>query len=184
MKDKLQKLLRFIHDNLRPRRFFQRFRKQMYAFLALFIIVLLQSTLLNYFRIFNVKPDAILASLVIYVNFFNLGWSLFFAFLGGIFKDAFSVFSFGFNTITCILWIILARQVSRRLSFENNFIRSGLLCLIILLNNLTLQSIMLVLGRHIVMADLLKVAAIESIFTLILAMPLYRFFVYLFMDKQ
>ena len=159
-----------------------RHHQYIYGLLALFIIALMQSTLLNYFRIFNVKPDAILAALVIFVAFFNLRWSVSFAFLGGVFRDIFSILPFGLNTSLCILWIILAKQISRRLSMENELTRSAILCLIIILNSLALQSILFIVDRPIVMGVFFRIASIESILTLLLALPMYRLFARLFMD--
>ena len=167
-------------------RFFQRplkrYRKQIYAVSVLLIITLLQATFFNYVLIFNLKPDAILAALVIFVPFFSLRWSVTFAFLGGIFRDIFSILPFGNNVIICILWIILAKQIFRRLSIENNFIRITMLCLIILLNNFTIQSILFILGKPIVIGSFLRIVSIESALTLLLALPMYRLFVHLFMD--
>lgn len=161
----------------------KRYRQQIYGLLVLFVIALLESTLFNYFRIFNVKPDAILAALVLFVPFFSLRWLFVFALFGGIYRDIFSILPFGCNAIICILWIILAKQISRRLSVENNLIRSTMLCLIILLNNLTLQFLLFVLDRPIVIGSFLRIVSIESIFTLLLALPMYRFFVYLFSSQ-
>ena len=161
-------------------RIFRRYHQKIYGLLILSIIALLQATFLNYFRIINVKPDAILATLIIFVHFFSLGWLVVFALFAGIFRDIFSILPFGFNVIISILWVILAKQISRRLSIENNFIRSTMLFLIILLNNLFLQSLLFVLDRPIAMGIFLKTASLESIFTLLLALPMYRLFVYLF----
>jgi rod shape-determining protein MreD len=185
--EKLINYLRYICDHLRWKRIFQksleRYRLQIYGLLLLFLIALLQSTLLNYFRIFNVKPDAILAALILFVAFFDLRWLAAFAFLGGIFRDIFSALPFGFNTIICILWVILANRISRRLSIENNVIRSCLLCLIILLNNLTMQSILFVLGKPVSLGVFSRIVFIESIFTLFLASLMYRVFVHLFQQS-
>ena len=180
--------LRYICDHLRSKRLFQKFlkryRQQIYAFLVLLIIALLQSTLLNYFCIFNVKPNAIFLTLILFIPFFHLRWLVAFAFFGGIFHDLFSIFPFAPNAVIYILWIIFARQISRRLSMENDFIRSALLCFMILLNNLALQSILFILDNPIAMGTFLKIISIESIFTLLLALPIYRFFVHLFEDSD
>lgn len=163
----------------------RRYRKQIYAISVLLIIIMLQSTLMNSFRIiFNVKPDTILAALIFFVPFFNLGWVVTFAFLGGIFRDIFSLLPFGFNIFICVIWVILAKQISRRLPVENNLIRCAMLCLIILLNNLVIYSILFLLNRPIAMIIFLKTVPIESILTLLLGIPMYRFFVYLFMDGR
>lgn len=160
--------------------YYIRYRQQIYALLILLIIALLQSTLFNYFRILNVKPDIILAALIMFVPFFSLGWSVVFAFSGGVFRDLFSILPFGFNACFCILWIILVKQIFRRLSAENNLIRNCLLCLIILLNNLTMQSILFVLQRPLNLGIFSRIVSIESILTLLLALPMYRLFVHLF----
>ena len=158
------------------------YNKQIYTLAALFIIALMQSTFLNYFRIFNLKPDAILLALIIIAPFFSLRWSVTFAFLGGIFRDIFSILPFGINIIICVLWIILAKQIFRRLSIENNLIRIIILCLIILLNNFTMQSILFILGNPIAIGTILKIVWIESVFALLLALPMYRFFAHLLTD--
>ena len=45
----------------------RRYRQQIFGLLVLFVIALLESTLFNSVRIFNVKPDAILAALILYL---------------------------------------------------------------------------------------------------------------------
>ncbi len=166
--------------NLRFRKVLQaflvRYRKQIYALLILFIIALLQSTFLNYFRVFNVKPDIILITVIIFALFFNLRWLVVFAFLAGIFRDIFSILPCGVNVIICIFLVILTKQISRQLSVENKFIYSAVLCLIILLNNLILQSFLFVLDRPVVTGIFLKILFLESTFTLLLALPMYRLF--------
>lgn len=161
-------------------RYIKRYRQQIYAILILLIVATLQSTLLNYFRIFSVKPDIILISLIIMTAFFSLAWSVFFAFILGIFRDIFSILPFGFNVIILIIWIILAKQITRRLSIEHKFIRCIIPCLIILLNNIAWQSISFMLGRPVFIGPFLKIASLEFVFTLVLVLPIYRLIVHLF----
>jgi rod shape-determining protein MreD len=160
----------------------RRYRQQICAFLLLLIIGLLQSTTLNYFPILDVKPDAILAALIMLAPFFSLGWSVAFAFLGGLFRDIFSSLPFGFNICLSMLWVILAKQIFRRLSAENGLIRNVTLCLFIVLNNLTMQSILFMFARPLSLGIFLRIVTIESIFTLALAFLIYRLFVHLFMS--
>ncbi|MGD9015702.1 MAG: hypothetical protein PVI33_06745 [Candidatus Omnitrophota bacterium] len=163
-------------------KFMRRYRQQICAFLLLLIIGLLQSTTLNYFPILDVKPDAILAALIMLAPFFSLGWSVAFAFLGGLFRDIFSSLPFGFNICLSMLWVILAKQIFRRLSAENGLIRNVTLCLFIVLNNLTMQSILFMFARPLSLGIFLRIVTIESIFTLALAFLIYRLFVHLFMS--
>jgi len=176
-----------VFTNLRIRSFLlrvlRRYPQQLCAFSILFIIALSQYTLFNYFRVLNIKPNAILAALIMLAPFFSLGWSVAFASLSGIFSDIFSSLPFGLDICLCIIWIILAKQIFRRLSPENNLIRSVILCLIIVLNNLATQSVLFVLDRPLSLDIFPKIVSIESILTLILALPMYRLFVYLFMPE-
>jgi rod shape-determining protein MreD len=155
---------------------FQKCRKQTEAFLMLSIIMLLDATLFNHLRIFHARPDIILAALIIFSFFFALKWSVGFAFLGGIFRDSISILPFGFNTIICIFLVILAKRISQKFTVENIFIRSAMLFLIILLNNLIIQLILLTLGGTVVTNAFLRIAVTQSIVTLLLALPMYRIF--------
>lgn len=162
---------------------FQKYYRQLQALSILFIVILLDLTLFNYFLIFNVKPDVILATLIIFSAFFSLKWLAGFALLGGIFRDSMSMLPLGFNTVICILWVILARRMSQKFTVENIFIRSALLCAIILLNNLSLRLVIFVLGGNVANNIFLKIAIMQSVLTLLLALPMYKLFAYLLTNK-
>ena len=164
-------------DNLK------KYRSQVSVILVLFIIAVLQSTLLNHFRVFNVKPDIILVALIISVSFFDFKWSMVFSFLVGIFRDSFSILPFGLNTIICILWVFLAKQIYRRLSTEDKLISYAVPCMIVLLNNLTLQVILFLLGKTIALSIFAKVVILEFVFALLLVIPLYKIFIFLLEDS-
>ena len=163
----------------------QCYRRQLYAISLLFIVMLLDSTLMNYCRtLFGLKPGTILAALVFLVPFFNLGWMVMFAFLAGLFRDAFSLLPFGFSISVCIVLVILAKQISRRFSAEDNLIRCVMLCLIILLNNLATSLVLFVLDRPVVIGVFLSSALREAVFTLLLGLPMYRLFTNIFSDEN
>jgi len=154
----------------------QKYRRQARALLVLFVILLLDTTLFNYLRIFNARPDIILATLIFFSFFFALKWLVGFAFLGGIFRDSISILPFGFNTIICIFLVILAKRISQKFTVENILIRSAMLFFIILLNNLIIQLILLTLGGTVVTNAFLRIAVLQSIVTLLSALPMYRIF--------
>lgn len=170
-------------NNLFAIPYLQRYRRQLRGILVLFIIAILQSTLFNYFRIFNVKPDAILIALIVSVSFFEFKWSVIFAFLCGILRDLFSILPFGLNTIIFVLWVILAKQIYRRLSVEDKLISYTVPCMIILLNNLTLQAIFFLLGQSIALGIVVKIVLLELIFAVLLVLPLYKIFNFLLEDS-
>lgn len=161
---------------LRFRRKLEKYRRQEEAFSALFIIMLLDATLFNYLRIFGARPDVILAALIILSPLFTLKWSAGFALLAGIFRDSMSTLPFGFSTIICVLLVILAKWVAQKLKVENSFIRSAVLFLAVLLNNIALGFILFVLGSAIAAGIFLRIAFTQSVITLLLALPMHRLF--------
>ncbi len=161
------------------RYYFRKYRIQIYGFLILLFATSLQCTLLNYFRIINIKPDIMLATLVMFSFFYSLRCSLIFSLLIGIFRDVLGFLPFGFNTIICVLWVILAREIFQRLSIEDKLIRCITLFIIIVLNNLTLNCFMFIINKPIPTGILLKVIFLESLFTLPLSLMIYKIFIFL-----
>ncbi|MFC1592476.1 rod shape-determining protein MreD [Candidatus Omnitrophota bacterium] len=162
------------------KKFFRNYHLQIKVFTALFTIMFLQSTLLNHFRIFNVKPDLMLVSMVIVSFFLDLKGALGFAFLNGIFRDLLGVSPHGFNTIMFMLWVILIRRISKNLTVENSLIRSGILCLVILLNNLAGQLMRFVLDKPVESSIFLNIIIIETLSTVLIALPIYKLFTRIF----
>ena len=163
---------------------FKIYRRIIFALLVLLLAAYLQSGLLNYLRIFYVKPDIILASLVLFVPFFDLRQLLMFAFLGGIFCDIFSILPFGVNIIILILCIFLAYKLTRKLSVENQIIRYTLLLVIILLKNLVFGLTFFILDKPIPAVVFLRIAFLESLITLLLAPAMHKLFLCLLQTRQ
>lgn len=108
----------------------------------IFIIGVVQVTLLDAFRLFNVKPDLLLIGVVItslYFNF-NLKWALLLAVFSGILKDVLSLNPFGLNTLLFTLGSFLMVKLSRKISLDNDFIRALLLFMLILFNDVIIRS--------------------------------------------
>lgn len=165
------------------------YKKQLKAALILFSVILLEFTLYGRLRIFGIAPDLSLAALVIYPLFFSLSHCLGFAFLAGILRDAISALPFGFNTIACLLWVILAKRISQKLAVEHILIRSAMLGVIILLNNLFMRlsaNLFFTLYRQI---DFLPAAVFlinaffQSALTIIFSLPIYRILRRLFLNR-
>lgn len=163
----------------------KKYRNLVFALLIISIAALIQSTVLDYFRIFNIKPDIILATLIIFALFFELRWACITAFLGGGLVDLLGNLPFGFNTPIYILWAILANWIARKLTMENSFIRSSALFIIVLLNNLVTRFLFLLLGRPLLRPDeFLSSAIFEGIYTILIAYPLFRLYFRIVLRKN
>lgn len=132
---------------------------------AIIILALLQATILNYVNIFNVKPDLLLISVIIASLFFQPLWAISLSIFAGVLKDIFSVNAFGLNSILFFLWSFLIIKLSRKISFDSNYVRLVLIFIIAIVNNIITRLIFLFLGNFISLGLFLRIAFIESLYT-------------------
>lgn len=137
------------------------------AFLLIVIIAgLLQVTLLDYLSIFAVKPDLLLACVVIAVLSFEFKWALLFSVLTGLLKDAFTASGFGMNTFLFSLWGYLAIRLSGKITLEKYFLPSVLIFIIMVLNGITVKAISLSLANLAVPLGIFsRIVFLESLYT-------------------
>lgn len=134
---------------------------------GIFIAAILQATLLDSFKLFNVKPDLLLIAVVItalYFNF-NLKWALGLAIFAGILKDVFSLNPFGLNLFLFPLWSLLIIKLSRQITLESNFVRIPLLFIIVVLNDMIIKLICFSGGQFIPAGIYLRTLFFESLYT-------------------
>ena len=137
-----------------------------FIFIAIIIIFgLLQTTILNYVNIFNVKPDLLLISVIIASLFFKPQWAMPLSIFAGILKDIFSVNVFGMNTVLFFLWSFAIIKLSRKISFDSNYVRLVLLFITVILNNIVVRLIFLFLGNFISLGLFLRITFVESLYT-------------------
>lgn len=140
--------------------------------LVITILAIFQVTLLDYFKIFGVKPDLLLISIVI-ISLCPLKprWILFFSIFAGILKDALTISTFGINTLLFPLWSLLIIRLSKKISLDNNFIRALLIYIISVFNSIMMKFIFLSLGKSILLGIFLRITFLESLYTA-LVLPL------------
>lgn len=140
-------------------------------FAVILILGVLQLTLLNYFKIFNIKPDLFLVCMVVASLLLELQPAIILSLFAGLFKDSFSSNLFGINTVLFALWSFLILKLNRKIALDNNFLRMGLVFMVALLHNTLSGITLLYLGRGIPLGIFLRTVLIGSIYTA-LAMPL------------
>jgi len=139
--------------------------KKLYFFLATLSLGVLQVSLLDYFKIFNVKPDLLLISAVIASLIFKFPWAILLSIFAGLFKDAFSIGAFGINTLLFSLWCFLIARLTRKLSLEDDLMRIALIFLIALIHHIIIGLLFLPLGKSIALGIFMRIIIIESIYT-------------------
>lgn len=134
--------------------------------LIVFILSIFEVTILNYFKIFGVKPNLLLITVIIASLFFEFKWVIFFGIFAGILKDIFSVNTFGINTLLFPLWSYLAMELSKSISLDNNFVRVFFIFVMGILNNIIMKLIFVFLGNHIIPLSVFpRIAILESLYT-------------------
>lgn len=139
--------------------------KKFIFFIIILICGILQVTILNNFKIFFVKPDLLLISVVLASLIFEWKWAFAFSLFAGIFKDSFSSAAFGINTILFPIWCILIIELAKQISIDFDLIRIGLLFVISLLQNVSEGAILVSSGSFIPLGIFLRNVTVGSIYT-------------------
>lgn len=139
--------------------------KKLYFVLIIIILGILQVTILDYFRIFTVRPDLLLISMVLLSLAFEFRWAFALSVFAGFFKDAFGVSYFGINTLLFGLWSFLILRLSKEITIDNNITRVVLVFIVTLIHNILTRIIFIYLGNAIPLGIFLRIVAIGSIYT-------------------
>jgi rod shape-determining protein MreD len=129
------------------------------------ILGLIQVTLLNYVKIFDVKPDLLLISLLISSLFFERKWAFILGISAGILKDIFATNIFGANTLLFALWTYLIIKLSKKISLDNNYIRAPLMFIITLSTSIITRLILIAQGNVIPLGITLRIMFLEPLYT-------------------
>ena len=138
--------------------------------LAVFIVSLLQVTILDSFKLFSVKPDFLLVMIIIASLFLEWKQAIFFAVVAGSLKDIFSINTFGLNIFLFALWSYLVTKLSRKISLENNMLRGAIVFVVIISNAVLIYSLALFLGNSGISAGVfLRVMFLEAIYAALIS---------------
>lgn len=139
-------------------------KKQVF-FISILLLGLLEVTILEFLKIFNVKPNLLLISAV--VLSLSLEFKLAFALsvFAGLLKDVFSLNAFGINILLFPLWSFLILKLSKKVSLENDIIRIVLIFIVVISNDIIIKLIFSSLGRFIPLGVFLRTTFLEALYT-------------------
>ena len=132
------------------------------------ILGFVQITILDYFKIFGVKPDLILIAVFIAALSLGLKPALGLGLLAGIFKDAFTSNLLGFSAILFPIWVFLIAGLIRRVSVEDNISRTSILFVVALLNNIISGLVLIYSIGFLSFGIFLRITFLSSIYTALL----------------
>ncbi len=131
----------------------------------------LQLTCVEYLRVFGIKPDLLLLSVVIAGLFLEMRWAIIFGIAVGVFKDIFGLNNFALDVFLFGLWGFLTAKVSRKISIEDNLSAALLLFIIALLQNIFSGLVFVYSGNFVPPGIFLRIVLLGSLYTA-LALPL------------
>jgi len=148
--------------------------KKWLIFLIIIVVAgLLQATILNVFRVFQVKPDILLVLVVFAGVILRPKQALLIAVCAGLMKDIFGMGEIGYSILffpACSFAII---KIRRNIAIENEFIYTAFVFIFTILNNLAMKIAMSLTGSYIPLGQFLKVLFLESIYNSLAAFLLF-----------
>lgn len=133
--------------------------------LVIIIFSFFQATVLNSIKIFGVKPDLLIISVIIGSVFWEWKSALFFSLLAGASKDIFGAGAFAFNLLLFPLWSYLIFKLSRKLTLDYDFALIILVFAVVFLNDVIIRIIFLFFDTFVGFWVFLRIAFIESLYT-------------------
>jgi len=145
----------------------------------LLIIVVLgisQVTILDYLKVFWIKPDLLLIAVVLVSILSELKLAIFIAILCGIFKDIFAVQAFGINTLSFPLWSLITLKLSREIPLDDNYIYVALIFFAVVFNDLIRLIFIFFSNSSVLPLNVfLRITFLESLYTASVSPLIFKF---------
>lgn len=138
-----------------------------------FILIsgILQLSLLDHLRFFGVKPDLLLACVIVVSLSCPARWAVGLSLFAGIFKDIFSAGNFGINTLLFPFWSVVIINLNRKIRIENNYLRMGIVFIVVFFHGLLSGLTPAYTDKPIAAAQLARIISFTSLYTA-LTLPL------------
>lgn len=139
--------------------------KKSFFLAGIIILGVLQVTLLDYFKIFTIKPDLLLLSMVVANLSLEFKWAFTFSVFSGILKDAFGGLGLGLNSLLFGAWSLIILRISKELTLDSNMARVVLTFIVAFLHNLITGLIFISLGRIVPFGIFFRAVSLGAIYT-------------------
>jgi rod shape-determining protein MreD len=126
---------------------------------------LLQVTVLDNFRVLNVKPDLLLIMTVIAGLSFEMTWVLIFSILAGLFKDLFGTNTFGLNAVFFAVWGYLVFRANKEVNLDYFLIKFALMALVALANSIVNAAALIYFGNAVPFGVMLRGVILNTAYT-------------------
>ncbi|MCM8780388.1 MAG: rod shape-determining protein MreD [Candidatus Omnitrophica bacterium] len=134
------------------------------------ILILLQVTVLDCLKIFDIKPDLTLIGLMLVSLFFDLRYAIFLSAFLGFIKDIFLVNGIGIDVLILPFWSFFIIRLSKKITIDYNYIRAILTFIIGIFNAAVIRLIYYLCGvASIGITTFMRMALWESVYTAVVS---------------
>lgn len=148
--------------------------KKLLFLIFIFLIAILQSTILNQVRFFSVKPDLFLILTLASTLIFEPVWAIGFCIWLGFLKDTLGSSGSAINTIIFACWSLLIIKVSRKINLDNFIFCMILVFVAVIFNGIFTKIIFANYGKVVYFGTTLKILVFESIYTVLMLPVLFK----------
>jgi len=147
-----------------------------YFFFFIIALGLLQSTFLNYAKVFEVTPDLLLIAVILASLYFGWRWSMFFSICAGLSKDISGLHFLGINTLLFIAWNIIIVQLARKITLDSFEARVLLVLVVAFLNSIITRLILICNGFFIPLGISLRIILLGTVYTTAVCPLIFKLF--------
>jgi len=140
--------------------------KKWIFFIFVLLAVLLEATILNYLRLFHVKPALTFACVVLAAFYLDSPRAFLLAVFAGILQDVFGTAAYGINTLLYPALVFLIIKLTAKISLDNDYLRTALLAILLIINDVAARLVLLSLGKSVpALGIFLRIAFLQLIYT-------------------
>jgi rod shape-determining protein MreD len=140
-------------------------KPKIFTCVVLILLAILQSTVLDYLKIFNVQPDILLIAVIIIALSRDLKSVMVCSYFAGFVKDLLGGMPLGINTLILPLLSFLVFRLSKEIVIESNYMRASVIAIAVILENLCALLAVSILKWDFPLAVFFKSAIIGSAYT-------------------
>jgi rod shape-determining protein MreD len=148
--------------------------KKLFFLFLIVVLAVAQVSIFSHFRIFSVKPDFLLVTVVAASVIFSPAWAIAFSAFAGFLKDSLGISGFSVETILFPLWSILIIKLSSKMPLDHKLIRVLVVFFTVIINAIVSRLLLLSIGSSIPSRVFLKVIIFEPVYTALLSALVFK----------
>ncbi len=154
--------------------------KKWMVFAVVAVFGLLQLTMLDYFKIFNIKPDLLLICIIFFSLALEPKYALALSVFAGILKDISGSGQYGLNTLMFALWSFSVMRLAREITIDYDLIRMLVVFAVALLHNIVSGLVLVSSGASVPFGIFFRIVIVGSMYTALVSLLVFKVITHIF----